>query len=269
VMVGTAVAASQATIQWPVAAGCLGGCILIQLGCNFANDYFDFRKGADTADRVGPARAVQKGWISPRRMLAATCLVLTIALALGLWLIAIGGLPIAIIGGASLVCAIAYTGGPYPLAYVGLGDVFVLLFFGFAAVVGTVWVLILSAPPAAWVAGASVGFIATAILVVNNLRDRDTDAIANKRTLAVRLGATAARWEYTLLVLAAPIAVLAAYASGVVGTGWLLCLLTSPLIVQQIHAIWTVDGAALNPHLGKTARLELIFALLLSIGISL
>jgi len=199
-------------------------------------------------------------------MAMATGVSLTLALAVGIYLIAIGGWPIAIIGIASLICAVAYTGGPMPLAYVGLGDLFVLLFFGFAAVMGTVWVQLGRAPADAWVASASIGCLATAILVVNNLRDRRTDAEANKRTLAVRWGSTAARWEYTLLVLGAHAMVVVAVLVQVAQPGWLLSLLMLPLAVQEIRAIWRTDGAALNPHLGRTARLELGFALLLGIG---
>jgi 1,4-dihydroxy-2-naphthoate octaprenyltransferase len=140
VLVGTAVAHAYGGIRpLPAAAAALGS-ILIQIGTNLANDYFDHKKGADTEDRVGPDRAVQQGWISPSAMLAATVAVLLAALGVGVYLIGIGGAPIAAIGVASLICAIAYTGGPYPLAYVGLGDVFVFVFFGLAAVVGTIWV---------------------------------------------------------------------------------------------------------------------------------
>jgi 1,4-dihydroxy-2-naphthoate octaprenyltransferase len=244
----------------------MAGSLLIQIATNLANDYFDHKQGADTDDRLGPARAVQQGWVTPKAMLRATLLVLFLALGVGIYLIYTGGWPIAFIGVASLVCALAYTGGPIPLAYVGLGDIFVLAFFGLAAVVGTTWVQTLSAPPAAWIAGTSIGLLATAILVVNNLRDRKTDALVNKRTLAVRFGATAARWEHTLAIGLAYVVIVAGAALGVAPPGWMLVVISLPFAIIEIRAVWRKDGADLNPHLGGAARLELIFGLLLCIG---
>jgi len=267
VLVGTAVAHAHGGIRpMPAAAAALGS-ILIQVGTNLANDYFDHKKGADTEERVGPDRAVQQGWISPPAMLAATVVVLLAALAVGVYLIGIGGAPIAAIGVASLICAIAYTGGPWPLAYVGLGDVFVFVFFGLAAVVGTTWVQTLTAPPAAWIGGAAMGSLATAILVVNNLRDRVTDAVANKRTLAVRFGANAARMEHQLTIVG-PFALVTLAAV----IGWTpvwsaaLVWLALPLAVREIRAVRQKDGPELNPHLAGAARLELVFGLLFGLG---
>jgi 1,4-dihydroxy-2-naphthoate octaprenyltransferase len=267
VLVGTAVAHAHGGIALLPASAAAVGSILIQIATNLANDYFDHKKGADNADRIGPARAVQQGWIAPQAMLTATIAVLGLALMVGTYLIAVGGAPIAAIGLASLVCAVAYTGGPLPLAYVGLGDVFVFGFFGLAAVVGTVWVQVLAAPPAAWLGGVCMGLLATAILVVNNLRDRVTDAAANKRTLAVRFGPRVARWEHSLAI-AAPFAVVA----GGAATGWIptasaaLTVLALPLAVREIRCVRMLDGPALNPHLGGAARLELVFGLLFSVG---
>jgi 1,4-dihydroxy-2-naphthoate octaprenyltransferase len=267
VLVGTAVAHAYGGIRpLPAAAAALGS-ILIQIGTNLANDYFDHKKGADTEDRVGPDRAVQQGWISPSAMLAATVAVLLAALGVGVYLIGIGGAPIAAIGVASLICAIAYTGGPYPLAYVGLGDVFVFVFFGLAAVVGTTWVQTLTAPPAAWIGGAAMGSLATAILVVNNLRDRITDAVANKRTLAVRFGPEAARMEHKLTI-GGPFALvtLAAFVGWTPVWSAALVWLALPLAVREIRAVSHKDGPELNPHLGGAARLELVFGLLFGLG---
>ena len=266
VFVGTAIAHLHGGIAWMPAIACMLGSLLIQVATNLANDYFDHKKGADTDARLGPARAVQQGWITPKAMLNATIFVLLMAFAIGLYLISVGGWPIAAIGIASLICAIAYTGGPMPLAYVGLGDVFVLAFFGLAAVVGTTWVQTLSAPPAAWIAGLSVGLLATAILVVNNLRDRITDAQANKRTLAVRFGAKAARWEHTLTICIAYVAVAFGVLNELVPTSWLLVMLSLPIAFIEIRAVWKKDGTDLNPHLGGAARLEMVFALLVCIG---
>ena len=267
VMVGTAVAHLSGGIQALPALACAAGSILIQIGTNLANDYFDAKKGADTEDRLGPERAVQQGWISPRAMATGTAITLTLAFLVGLYLIQIGGWPIAAIGITSLICAIAYTGGPLPLAYVGLGDVFVFIFFGLAAVVGTTWVQTLSAPPAAWIAGTCIGLLATAILVVNNLRDRHTAAIANKRTLAVRWGHSAARLEHAGLIVAAFIIVWVASALQWTPAAWAyLSLLCLPLAIQEIRCVHTKDGAALNPHLGGAARLETCFGLALIVG---
>jgi 1,4-dihydroxy-2-naphthoate polyprenyltransferase len=265
--VGTAIAHTHGGIHISAALACAAGSVLIQVGTNLANDYFDHKKGADTEDRIGPARAVQQGWISPMAMATATAISLGLALAVGIYLIGLGGLPIALIGLASLVCAVAYTGGPFPLAYLGLGDVFVFLFFGLAAVVGTTWVQTLTAPPQAWIAGSAVGLLATAILVVNNLRDRETDAIANKRTLAVRWGATAARREHAGLII---VAFLLIWSTGLLGLSpimWSgLTVLCIPVAIHEIRAIHAKDGAALNPHLGGAARLELLFGLAISLG---
>jgi 1,4-dihydroxy-2-naphthoate octaprenyltransferase len=266
VLVGTAIAHLHGGIAWIPAIACMLGSLLIQIATNLANDYFDHKQGADTEDRLGPARAVQQGWVTPSAMLNATIFVLILALGVGLYLISVGGWPIAVIGVASLICAIAYTGGPMPLAYVGLGDIFVLAFFGLAAVVGTTWVQTLSAPPAAWIAGFAIGLLATAILVVNNLRDRKTDMLANKRTLAVRFGATAARWEHTLAISLAYLAVSLGVLTNLVPVAWLLVFLSLPIAIIEIQAVWKKDGADLNAHLGGAARLEMVFGFLLCIG---
>jgi 1,4-dihydroxy-2-naphthoate octaprenyltransferase len=170
------------------------------------------------------------------------------------------------IGVASIVCAVAYTAGPFPLGYKGLGDIFVLLFFGGAAVCGTYYLETgrLTAGPC-FVAGA-MGMLATAILVVNNLRDRHTDARVGKRTLAVRFGPRFARWEYTLLVVGAYGCIATAVLLDLAPMTWLAAMLTLPLAVSEVRAIWHTDGEALNPRLGGAARLELFFGLALSVG---
>ena len=267
VLVGTAVAWQEDSVHWGAATAAAVCSILIQIATNLANDYFDAKKGADTEDRLGPERAVQKGWISPGAMLAGTAIALVLAFLLGLYLIALGGPVIAVIGVVSLVAAVAYTGGPYPLAYVGLGDLFVFLFFGLAAVVGTTWVQTLSAPPAAWIGGAATGMLATAILVVNNLRDRTTDAVAGKRTLVVRFGPRFARVEHAFMILMPFLVVGTASIAGLVPMAWagfsLLCL---PLAIHEIRAVTTKDGRDLNPHLAGAARLEVCFGLALVAG---
>ncbi len=269
VVVATALASADGVFAAGPALAALAAAILVQIGTNLANDYYDFKKGADNEDRLGPARATQKGWLTPGQVMAGAVVVSALAGAAGLYLTWVAGWPALAIGVVSIACAFLYTGGPFPLAYHGLGDLFVLVFFGFVAVAGTYYVQALGLTPAVFLAAAPVGLIATAILVVNNLRDRNTDAAANKRTLAVRFGARAARIEYTALIAAAYLAPITAVVTGWGGLGWLLPLLSLPLAVKEIRAIWTLDGGALNPHLGGTAKLEMLFGILLSVGMLL
>jgi 1,4-dihydroxy-2-naphthoate polyprenyltransferase len=236
---------------------------------NLANDYYDHKKGADGADRLGPARAAQMGWITPRDLLIGTGLCLGLALLVGVYLIAVGGWPILVLGALSLLLAVGYTGGPYPLAYHGLGDLFVLLFFGYGAVCGTTWVQTGTISLTGLLAATAVGLLATGILVVNNLRDRLGDNRANKRTLAVRFGARAARLEYTACVGLAFLMPVLGLLAGEGSALWLLPWLALPLGIGAVRAIWTTDGAALNPWLGKTARLELVFGLLFALALVL
>jgi 1,4-dihydroxy-2-naphthoate octaprenyltransferase len=220
VVVGTALAVRAEAVQWGAAAACLGFALLIQIGTNFANDYYDFVKGADTAERVGPRRAVASGLIAPGTMRAAMAAVFAAAFALGLTLLAYGGWPLLIIGVASIVCGVAYTGGPYPLAYHGLGDVFVFIFFGLVAVGATAYVQTGELGAAVWVAGASVGALAANILVANNYRDVETDAKAGKRTLLVRWGRGYGRAQFGFshaAAVAAPLVLATLGAASLVG----------------------------------------------------
>ena len=203
VLVGLALASRAGPLDGLTAAATLGAALLIQIGTNLANDYYDFVRGADTSERVGPTRITQAGLAEPSVVRNAALAVLGAAALIGVHLVSVGGLPILVIGILSLVLAIAYTGGPWPLAYHGLGDVFVFLFFGVIAVNGTVWLQGVRPSPLSLAASLPVASLATAILVVNNLRDIVTDARAGKRTLAVRLGAAAARAEYVALLAVA------------------------------------------------------------------
>jgi len=196
VLAASALAAHDGVFKAGAALMCLVFALLIQIGTNYANDYFDFQKGADTAARVGPRRAVAAGLIKPTTMKAAMILVFAIAFIAGLSLLRYGGWPLLAVGVASIVCGIIYTGGPYPLAYYGWGDVFVLIFFGFVAVAATYYVQAGGISAEAWWIGAGMGALATNILVVNNYRDIETDRAANKRTLAVRFGAGFARAQF-------------------------------------------------------------------------
>jgi 1,4-dihydroxy-2-naphthoate octaprenyltransferase len=257
VAVGTAIAAQVGQLRPLAALLALFSSLFIQIGTNLANDYSDFKRGAD-AERVGPRRVTQSGLVRPAVVKRAAWIAFGIAMALGLALAAIAGWPILAIGVVSVACGWLYTGGPWPLGYHGLGDLFVFLFFGLVATCGTVYAQALHVPPQAWIAGAAMGALATAILVVNNLRDRDTDAKVGKNTLAVKLGLVGTRIEYVALLLAAFVLAL------LLGPRpW--PLLALPLAIPPLRRVLRADGAALNPALGETARLQMVFALLLAV----
>ena len=266
--VGTGLAIADDVVRWAPVVAALLGAILIQIGTNLANDFFDFKKGADTEARLGPARVTQKGWVSPKEVAIATISIFVLAVIVGSYLVYIGGFPIVGIGIASILSGVLYTGGPRPLGYMGLGDVFVFIFFGPVALCGTYYVQALDVSILSFWASIPVGLLATVILVVNNLRDRDTDVLANKRTLAVRFGASAARAEYLILVVAAYGALFVPPVFYKVSFGWLLPLISLPLAVREVWAIYSKDGIDLNPHLGAAARLGLVFALLLALGVN-
>ncbi|MEM6731458.1 MAG: 1,4-dihydroxy-2-naphthoate polyprenyltransferase [Myxococcota bacterium] len=266
VVVGTAVAWSDGVADLPVALAAAAGALFIQIGTNLFNDYADFKKGADTAERLGPARATSKGWLTPGQVMAATVLAFAVATAFGVYLLFAAGWPVVVIGVTSIVCGIAYTGGPKPLAYVGLGDVFVFIFFGLVAVMGTYFVQASTLSPTSFAAAVPIGLLTTAVLVVNNLRDRHTDAKSGKRTLAVRLGERFTRTQYAVLVVGAFVSVAVTAVLGIHGLGWLLVLACAPLAVMRIRALNRLDGGALNPELGHTAKLGLLFSMLLAVG---
>ncbi len=268
VVVGTAVAAASGHIAWLPALAALGGALAIQIGTNFANDVFDAEKGADGPDRIGPVRAVSAGLISAAAMKRAMIAAFALAAAFGLYLVAHAGWPVVAIGVASIASGIAYTGGPWPLGYHGLGDLFVMIFFGFVAVCGTAYVQLGHVPCLAVWAAIPVGAIATAIIVVNNLRDRATDVRVGKRTLAVRFGRRAAIVEYAAL-LALAYVVPVALALG--GRGWaLLPLATLPLALVRLRALaGAADGPTFNRCLAATGQLLLAHGVLFAIGLGL
>ncbi|UQA63953.1 1,4-dihydroxy-2-naphthoate polyprenyltransferase [Polyangium aurulentum] len=269
VMVGSAVAHAVGAFRALPALAALVGAILIQIATNFANDVFDHEKGADTEERLGPTRATASGLLTPRQMRAG--LVATIALTLvpGIYLVAVGGWPIVAIGIASVLSGVAYTGGPYPLGYHGLGDVFVFVFFGLVAVCGTVFVQVDAVPPLAWLASVPVGAIATAVLVVNNVRDRETDVKAGKRTLAVRLGKRGGIAEYALLMVMAYAAPVVAVLGLGLGPWVLLPLASLPLAIVLLNKLATGEGRPLNAVLARTAMLLLVYGALFSGGLVL
>jgi 1,4-dihydroxy-2-naphthoate polyprenyltransferase len=268
VLVGSACAFALGGLRVGPALAALGGALLLQIGANFANDVYDFEKGADTAERLGPTRAVQAGLISPVAMKRGMYVVFALALLLGIYLTLVSGPVILAIGIVSILSAIAYTGGPYPLGYNGLGDLFVFVFFGLVAVCGTVFVQLGHVPPLALWCSLPVGALATAILVVNNLRDHEQDARVGKRTLAVRWGAQAVILEYGLLLILA-YAVPLYLAAAEHGRFVLLPLATLPLARRLMRAVATEQGRALNARLAGTAQLLLLFGLLLTLGIAL
>jgi 1,4-dihydroxy-2-naphthoate polyprenyltransferase len=267
VAVGTACAAVAGGAELGPALAALAGALLIQIGTNFANDVLDFERGADTAERVGPTRAVQAGLLTPAEMRRGMFVAFALATACGVYLTAVAGWPVIAIGLASIAAGIAYTGGPYPLGYHGLGDVFVMIFFGFVAVLGTTYVQVEHLPAVAWWTAVPVGALSTAILVVNNLRDRHTDARCGKRTLAVRLGRRGALGEYAILLLAAYAVPPGLVIAGLAGSWALLPLATLPLAALELDAVTRREGAALNGSLAGTARLLTLYSLLLAVGL--
>ena len=269
VIVGTALAVRAHTFNAPLALTALAGAILIQIGANFANDFYDFKKGADTPDRVGPTRVTSAGLLSPRSVQLAMWLTFALAAVSGLFLVYAGGWPILVIGLASILAAIAYTGGPIPLGYIGLGDVLVLIFFGLAAVGGTYYVQALALTAPVILAALAIGGLATNILVVNNVRDADTDTVAGKKTLAVLLGRNAARAEYALLLVFAYATPFVLWLAFNLGPWVLLALLSLPVAVRLARAVFTVEGPGLNKTLGGTAQLLALYGVLLAIGIIL
>ncbi|RYG24590.1 1,4-dihydroxy-2-naphthoate polyprenyltransferase [bacterium] len=247
------------------ALAALIGALLIQIVSNLANDYFDFKKGADTEERLGPTRVTQAGLISEKGVLGGLVTCVLLAVLVGLYLVWVGGWPIVAVGVVSLICAIAYTGGPFPLGYNGLGELFVFFFFGPVAVAGTVYVQSLRWEPLAALAGVPIGLLCANILVVNNVRDVETDAKAGKRTLAVRFRRKFGENLYAFDLLLAALSLLA-YALTASATWALLAAPVLLLARPLLHALRTLRGKPLNPILGQTAQLELRFALAMAIG---
>lgn len=266
VIVGSALAAREpAAVTWWVFACALVGAVLIQIATNFINDALDFKKGADTHERLGPVRVTQAGLISAEKVMAAAWLCLLGAALCGIPLIVRGGWPMLVIGLASIVAAYAYTGGPYPLAYHGLGEIFVLIFFGFVAVGGTFYAHSLQLTPSALIAGFAAGSLANVLLVINNLRDIDNDRKSNKRTLVVRFGERFARAEIALYALAPFVAV--AWIAWLRDQSWLLVTLVAlPLALAVIGRVMRSRGAELNRCLALGGALQWAYGLLFVIG---
>ena len=241
--------------------------VLIQVGANFANDVFDFEKGADREDRLGPTRATQSGLISSEKMKKAIWPIFALAICVGFYLAFIGGWPIVIIGLASIAAGIYYTGGPYPLGYHGFGDVFVFIFFGLIAVPGTYYLQSGTLNALSLYLGVVMGMLSTAILVVNNLRDLDTDRLSGKKTLAVQLGKTFSKIQYSTLILIPFLLPLYIWWNDENELSLIITIFALPIAFHLIKQVYSLTGKDLNRVLSRTARFLFIFTLLFSAGL--
>jgi 1,4-dihydroxy-2-naphthoate octaprenyltransferase len=269
VLLGIAISHEQGMSAWGLSGIILITAILIQIGTNFANDVVDFERGADTEKRLGPRRMVQQGLIAPKSMKRATAAVLGLALLLGCYLVTQGGMPILVIGATALVLAIAYTAGPYSLAYTGVADLFVVIYFGPVATAGTSFLITGELSGRSIIYGFSVGLLSTAILAVNNARDIESDKAVGKKTLAVRFGPAFIRWEYTLLLLAAGTLPVLDYTLFTRDLSVLLPSLILIPIAILLKAFEKAEGVAFNKVLESTAKLVLLFAVLFFVGLFL
>ncbi len=270
VFVGTAAAIEWAGKLPRVGAfvAALVGSIFIQIGTNLANDYSDAKRGADTVDRLGPVRVTSAGLVTPQRVLVATWVAFGVAVACGIYLTAVAGVVILLIGAVSIAAGVLYTGGPRPYGYAGLGEVFVFLFFGLVAVNGSYYVQVEQLDALPLGLSIAVGFLATAILVVNNVRDLETDRRAGKNTLAVRMGRGNAVALYRLLVLGAFVVLPIALVAGSASLLPLIAFISLPLAVKPLRAMSNrTDGPSLNAALAGTGALLGAFSLLVSIGL--
>ena len=268
VIIGTAMAFSDGKFHMASALAALIGAILIQIGTNFANDYFDFKKGADTRDRIGPVRATGAGLVKPGVMRAAFILIFMAAFIIGLYLIYRAGWPLLLIGLLSIIFGVLYTGGPYPLGYNGLGDIFVLIFFGPVAVGATYYVQALEITMPVILAGLSPGLISTALLTVNNLRDINSDRKAGKKTLAVRFGVFFTRMEYLITIILAscivPLVLIFIEPHHPYALAGIVVFLFA---LPSIKAVFLNEiNAELNKVLGATGKILLLYSIIFSLG---
>jgi 1,4-dihydroxy-2-naphthoate polyprenyltransferase len=268
VLVGTSLALGAGTYHPLAFVAALFGAIFIQVGTNLSNDYSDARRGADTEDRLGPVRVTAGGLVPPSQVLLATYVTFGLAVGCGAYLVAVAGPELLAVGAASILAGVLYTGGPRPYGYEGLGELFVFLFFGIVAVAGSYFVQVQELPWQAFVCAVPVGLLASAILVVNNVRDIDSDRRAGKRTLAVRLGRERTRLLFPAMIYAAFVTAPLTWLFGPLSAWLLLPLLTLPLAFGLVRTVRTrSDGPSLNAALARTGLLQLTFCLLLSAGL--
>jgi 1,4-dihydroxy-2-naphthoate octaprenyltransferase len=269
VLVGLGVAVGLGVFLPLPALGALAAALLFQVASNLANDLFDHRAGTDPADRVGPTRVAASGLISERSLATGIVVVLALAGLVGLYLVSVGGWPILVLGVAAALSALAYSGGPWPFGYRGLGEPFVFVFFGLVAVAGTTYLQTGSLEPLALAAAVPVGALVTAILVVNNLRDIDTDRRTGKRTLAVRLGERGAVGEYVGLVAVAYVVPVLLFVAWILPFRGLLPLLSLPLALPLLRSVRAGgDPRRLNAVLRGAARLSLVFSVLFAVALA-
>lgn len=266
VVVGTSIALAEGAFRPFAALAALYCAIAVQIGTNIFNDVMDYERGTDTKERLGPLRVTQAGWLPPESVRRAALLVFASAGLVGLYLIVLGGWPVLLVGVASIIAGMAYTAGPSPLAYNGFGDLFVLIFFGFVAVGGTVYVQAGDLPPAMWFAAGSVGCSITALLDVNNIRDIETDRVAGRRTIPVIFGREWAVAQYGILLAAAFLLPAIAWLRGWAPPGVLLSWLAIPMALRLIRELSGEVGRALNKVLAHTARFVFLHGLLLAAG---
>jgi 1,4-dihydroxy-2-naphthoate octaprenyltransferase len=270
VLVGTSLAIEEGVFHPFAFAAALLGSVFIQIGTNLANDYSDARRGTDTEDRLGPVRVTAGGLAPPRQVLLATYITFGMAVLCGVYLIIVAGPELLLVGVASILAGVTYTGGPKPYGYEGLGELFVFLFFGVVAVVGSYYVQIQALPWQAFVLSVPVGLLAAAILVVNNVRDLETDRRAGKKTLAVRLGRERTRMLYAGMLGGAFVTAAIPFLAGSLTAWLLLSWLAVPLAVPLVQTVRDrTDGPSLNGALAGTGKLQLAFSLLLAAGVLL
>jgi 1,4-dihydroxy-2-naphthoate octaprenyltransferase len=268
VLVGTSLAIRVGRFHPLAFIAALLGAMLIQIGTNLSNDYSDARRGADADDRLGPVRVTAGGLVPPRRVLVATYVTFGLAILCGVYLIAVAGWLLLAVGAASILAGVLYTGGPRPYGYEGLGEVFVFLFFGIVAVAGSYFVQRHKLPWEAFVLAVPVGLLIAAILVVNNIRDIESDRRAGKRTLAVRLGRSRTRILFVAMIAGAFASGLVCWIAGPLSPWLALSLLALPLAIGVVQTVWTrTDGPSLNVALARSGILALVYCLLLSGGV--
>ena len=268
VIMGSALAWRDGFFRLDAALSCLLAAVLLQIGSNLANDVFDFERGTDTPERLGPLRVTQAGLLRPSQVKIGMIVVFALAALFGLYLAWLGGWPIIIIGIAAILAAIAYTGGPFPLGYHGLGDLFVFIFFGLVSVAGTYYVQAGFVSSAAWWMTVPPGLIITAILVVNNLRDLENDRKAGKRTLAVILGEQATKTQYLLCMIIAYLTLPLAISIEVIPWSSLAAWLSLPIAVRATRLVFAERGRPLNAALGGTGQTAMLFGILFWIGLA-